>query len=141
MTRRSSSCAARTGSKRECFRIAAKAEGTEVCIGGWEPNVRADQAPNKSDARWFTIQLDEKNAPWAYHKGEPYKAIASLELLATTVAVLLFGPEAALPANGTACACITGHTDSMVSTHAVVRGMSTSFPLCVVAMELAAQFE
>ena len=43
--------------------------------------------------------------------------------------------------HGLASAIVTGHTDSMVSTHAVVRGLSTSYPLCVVAMELAAQLE
>ena len=103
--------------------------------------MRADQKPTKSGARWFSLSLSEATAPWAYCKGEPYKTIAALELLATTVAVLLFGPEATLPTDGTACACVTGHTDSQVSTHAVVRGLSTSFPLCVVAMELAAQLE
>jgi hypothetical protein len=139
--RRSASCAAKAGDKRECFRIDAKAEGSEICIGGWEPNVLADKKPEKGKARWFSLELNESTAPWAYCKGEPYKTIAALELLATTVAVLLFGPDSSLPSGGTACACVTGHTDSQVSTHAVVRGLSTSFPLCVVAMELAAQLE
>ena len=139
--RRSANCSQRTGQHRECFRIDAKAEGREVRVGGWEPNVPADLKPNKQDSRWFSVTLDEVSAPWAYSKGEPYKTIAALELLATTIAVLLFGPEKTLPADGVACACVTGHTDSMVTTHAVVRGLSTSYPLCIVAMELAAQLE
>ena len=36
---------------------------------------------------------------------------------------------------------VTGFTDSMVSTNVITRGLSTSFPLCLVAMELAAQLE
>ena len=36
---------------------------------------------------------------------------------------------------------VTGFTDSLVSSSVVSRGLTTSFPLCVVAMELAAQLE
>ena len=35
----------------------------------------------------------------------------------------------------------SGLTDSQVSSHVVRKGSTTSFPLCVVAMELAAQLE
>ena len=139
--RRSASCVARTGPRSESFRIDAKAEGNSICIRGWEPNVDANQKPSTAKARWFSIELTPETAPWAYCKGEPYKIISALELLASTTAVLVFGPSAALPADGQGIATVTGHTDSMVSTHAVVRGLSTSFPLCVVAMELAAQLE
>jgi len=36
---------------------------------------------------------------------------------------------------------VTGLTDSQVSQNVVVRGLSTSFPFCCVAMELAVQLE
>ena len=36
---------------------------------------------------------------------------------------------------------LSGLTDSQVSSHVVRKGSSTSFPLCVVSMELAAQLE
>ena len=139
--RRSASCVSRTGPRSESFRIDAKAEGDTICIGGWEPNVDANQKPSTSKSRWFSIELTPDTAPWAYCKGEPYKIISALELLASTTAVLVFGASASLPSDGQGIATVSGHTDSMVSTHAVVRGLSTSFPLCVVAMELAAQLE
>ena len=139
--RRSMGCATRTGARRESFRIDAKAEGDSIVIGGWEPNCYFKSRPDLKQVRWFSIKLSRTSAPWAFIKGQPYKVISALELLASTVAVLLFGPETALPMQGLASAIVSGHTDSMVSTHAVVRGLSTSYPLCVVAMELAAQLE
>ena len=36
---------------------------------------------------------------------------------------------------------VTGLTDSLVSASVVTRGLTTTFPLCAVAMELAAQLE
>ena len=36
---------------------------------------------------------------------------------------------------------VTGFTDSLVSASVVSRGLTTTFPLCAVAMELAAQLE
>ena len=139
--RRSTGCASREGPRRESFRIDAKAEGKKIVVGGWEPKCYFKNQPDLKTVRWFSIELTEKTAPWAFVKGEPYKVISALELLATTIAVLLFGPEETLPEDGLANVVVTGFTDSMVSTHAVVRGLSTSFPLCVVAMELAAQLE
>ena len=139
--RRTATCATRKGKKRECFRIDAKAEGDKIVIGGWEPNVYYKEKPDLGTVRWFSVELTRENAPWAFCRGEPYRVVSALELLASTMAILLFGPKIALPSGGTAVAVLTGHTDSMVSTHVVARGMSTSFPLCVVAMEMAAQLE
>ena len=36
---------------------------------------------------------------------------------------------------------ISGLTDSQVSSNVISRGMTTSFPLCIISMELAAQLE
>ena len=82
-----------------------------------------------------------ENAPWAFAKGEPYKVISALELLASTIALMVFGLPEVLPTPGMAKVAVTGDTDSQVSASVVARGASTSFPLCVVAMELAAQLE
>ena len=50
----------------EAFRVDAKAEGEKVVIGGWESLGRSDT----SEARWFSMELSRKSAPWAFAKGE-----------------------------------------------------------------------
>jgi len=59
------------------FRADAKAEGLEVVVGGWE--CIGGTAPGA--ARWFSVGLTRKNAAWAFTRGEPYRAIASLEFM------------------------------------------------------------
>ena len=76
---------------REAFRVDAKAEGECIVIGGWEiPRYKTGER-----GRWFSIRLNRRNAPWAYMKGEPFRNIASLELTAVLVAVVLFGDDLA----------------------------------------------
>ena len=65
--------------------------------------------------------------------GEPYRAIASLELLATLVAVLLFEPGEGSTGS---FSCSAG-TDNMGNSHLTLRWLTTSFPLVAVLMELA----
>ena len=57
------------------------------------------------------------------------------------MALIIFGPDRVLPGPGAALVTIRGDTDSQVSASVVAKGASTSFPLCAVAMELAAQLE
>lgn len=63
----------------ETFRVDVKAEGSTVVI--W------------ANGRWFSVRLTRRNAPWVFVKGELFKVIASLELLATTVVIMVFGPD------------------------------------------------
>ena len=92
-------------------------------------------------SRWFSVRLTEQDAPWAFVGGRPARAISTLELLATTLGLVLLGP-AQLDAPGAAgTAAVTGLTDSQVSAAMVTRGLTTSLPLCTVAMEQAAQLE
>lgn len=62
----------------DCFRVDAKAAGEEIVIGGWE----SYGGRSAREARWFSIRLSRKTVPWACAKGEPFRSIASLELLA-----------------------------------------------------------
>ena len=95
----------------------------------------------REDSAWFAVELNESIAPWAYARGEPYRVISALELLASTIALMVFGPATCLPSPCTAAVSVTGETDSQVATNVVARGATTSFPLCAVAMELASQLE
>ena len=92
-------------------------------------------------SRWFSVRLTEQCAPWAYVKGVPARAISTLELLATTLGLVLLAPPE-LNAPGVAgTVVVTGLTDSQVSAAVVSRGLTTAFPLCAVGMELSAQLE
>ena len=123
------------------MRVDAKAEGMSIAVGGWRPTYNGDGVIDKSISPWFSIKLDAASAPWAFHKGLPYRTISALELLASTVGLVLLGPGAQgnSPCNG--LVQVSGLTDSMVATNVLARGISTSFPLCLVAMEMAVQLE
>ena len=74
----------------DIFRVDAKAAGEEIVIGGWETGV----APDQKKARWFSFHLSRRTAPWAYLRGDPFRNIATLELIGVLVAVMVLAPEA-----------------------------------------------
>ena len=115
------------------FRADAKAEGQEVRIGGWE--CFGGTLPGA--ARWFSIELTRKTAPWAFARGEPYRAIAALELFATLMCIILFGD--AWPAGASGEVKLQGLTDNAGNSFVVTRLMTTKFPLVLVLAEVAAQ--
>ena len=123
------------------FRVDAKAEGMTVAVGGWCPVRDARGQIQKGRSPWFSLRLDERTAPWAFCRGLPARAISALELLASTVALVLLTPAAEKLTGQRGAVAVTGFTDSQVASNVLRRGMTTSFPLCCVAMELAAQLE
>ena len=71
------------------------------------------------------------NAPWLYTSGESYRQIASLELLATLAAVVVFDvPEASKCSFRCSAA-----TDNKGNSHVVSRLLTTKFPLNAFLME------
>ena len=72
----------------DIFRVDAKAAGEDIVIGGWETGA----APDQKRARWFSFRLSRKTAPWAYLRGDPFRNIATLELIGVLVAVMVFLP-------------------------------------------------
>eukprot|EP00438_Fugacium_kawagutii_P008249 Skav226268 [mRNA] locus=scaffold2708:264535:265680:- [translate_table: standard] len=121
---------------RELFRIDAKAEGDCVVIGGWET---IDEAGTMK-ARWFSIRLTRRNAPWVFAKGEPFRNIASLELMAVLMTVIVFGKRwEGLVQKGEIL--LTASTDNLGNTHVLRRFMSCKYPLSIVVMELALQLK
>jgi len=115
------------------FRADAKAEGQTVCLGGWE--CLGDVPPSR--ARWFSVELNKENAPWAFSRGEPFRVIAALELYATLLSVVLFGD--AWPRGSKGVVRLQGITDNLGNAYVMTKMMSTKFPLVVVLAELAAQ--
>ena len=118
------------------FRIDAKAEQDKIEIGGWETCGNTDTR----SARWFSVKLGRKEIPWAYLKGEPFRSIATLELVGVLLAIMLFSKGARWEhCRGTAV--LPGLTDNQAITHVLKKFGSSSFPLSVVVMELACQLD
>jgi hypothetical protein len=115
------------------FRADAKAEGQSVCVGGWECLGNARPA----EARWFSVDLTKANAPWAFSRGEPFRTIASLELYATLLCIVLFGDS--WPCGARGAVRLQGVTDNLGNTFVLTKLMSSKFPLVVVLAELSAQ--
>ena len=120
----------------DIFRVDAKAAGEEIVIGGWETWEQRPQA----QARWFSFHLNRKNAPWAYLRGDPFRAIASLELIGVLAAVMVFAPGAKW-ASGEARVSLTALTDNLGNTHVLRKFGSSRYPLSIIAMELASQLD
>ena len=78
---RSMPCSDKARQLGEVYRMDAKAEGQTVVIGGW----KSEGGCKTKDAAWFSLELTRKTAPWAFERGEPYRTIASLELMGTLV--------------------------------------------------------
>ena len=119
----------------ELFRSDAKAEGQHVAIGGWELN----GSYNPSQSRWFSLELTRDDVPWAYLRGDPFRSIAALELLAVLVCVVLFRPAAEHLSGGVAS--LTASGDNQSNRYTLDRFATTKFPLSIVLMELAEQLE
>ena len=85
------------------------------------------------------MELDRYTAPWTFTRGAPFKSTSALELLASTVGLMLFAPEGTANWEGRFVASC--FTDSQVASKVMDQFMSTNYPLCIVAVELSAQLE
>ena len=68
----------------------ARAQGELTVVGGWEC---INGTPPPSSARWFSIHLTWKNAPWAFSRGDPYRVIGALNMFASLLCIMLFADE------------------------------------------------
>ena len=119
----------------ELFRVDAKAEGDDLAvIGGWAVGGGQD----RGRAAWFSHRIRAAEYPWVFEKGRPFKVIAALELLAVLYGILLLVPDGDF-GGATGLIPITAGTDNQGNQHLVRKMLTTKYPLCLVAMELAAQ--
>ena len=107
----------------------AKAEAGRAWIGGFLELVDGCQGP------WFSLEVVDSWAPWAFAKGDPGKVIAALELLATLVGVRLWVPDG--DAKKTSRVAIRGYTDNQSNESLLRKAMTTKFPSTLILMELA----
>eukprot|EP00435_Cladocopium_sp_Y103_P022415 s1608_g5.t1 len=107
----------------------AKATDEAAWIGGFKQD---------SDGRiveWFSEEVSASWAPWLNIRKDPKRIIASLELLASLVAVKLWMPPS--DRRSEAVCWLRGKTDNQSNTYALSKWMSTKFPLTVFIMELS----
>jgi hypothetical protein len=116
------------------FKADAKAEGDTVIVGGYED----DGSENLSCCRWFSVRLTRENAEWAFVKeGEAFRVIASLELFASLLCLMLFvAPNAG---RSKASLCFYGVSDNQGNTALINKASTGRFPLYLILMELTEQ--
>jgi hypothetical protein len=132
----------RVGTSIERFRSDAKAEGDLVTIGGYQSHDSAGRPIPHSEAKWFYLVLTKSTAPWAFCKGEPFRTIASLELLGSLIAImLLLDPNESQEDDLFGTLSVGGLTDNSGNRFAVARMMSTKWPLSAFVSEMAVQLE
>ena len=132
-----SGCREESKDMGELFRLDAKAEGQEVAIGGW---LCADGRATR-DAPWFSVKLTRQNAAWAFARGEPFRTIASLELLGALVGVMVLLPMSLFdrgPEN-TGLVTFGCATDNQGNSFLMDRLLTTKYPLGVILVELCHQ--
>ena len=83
--------------------------------------------------------MTRAEVPWAFARGDPFRAIGALELLASLVCVMVFKPSFTTMRG--ARISVTAATDNLGNGFLVDRLMTTKFPLYIVLMEVAAQLE
>ncbi|OLP77936.1 hypothetical protein AK812_SmicGene41941 [Symbiodinium microadriaticum] len=106
----------------------AKAEAGRAWIGGFLELVDGCQGP------WFSLEVVDSWAPWAFAKGDPGKVIAALELLATLVGVRLWVPDG--DAKKTSRVAIRGYTDNQSNESLLKKAMTTKRDLNQLADDL-----
>ena len=92
-----------------------------------------------AEAKWFSVALTRATAPWAFARGEPFRTIASLELLGTLVGLMTLMPETEKRGETSASLTLTSGTDNQGNSYLLDRMMTTKYPLVVILMELAHQ--
>ena len=110
------------------FRADAQASEASVGVGAWRCDKKVLEAP------WIAAEITPLNAPWAFSCGASFRAIASLELFASLLAVkFLYADDAADAAE----IVLAGETDNRGNSFIVQRLACTKFPLVCILMELA----
>jgi hypothetical protein len=134
--RRTTSCKHAPESLGEVFRTDAKGEEDYIVIGGYESRPGLPL----SEARWFSLRVEKREAEWLFEKGHSSRTISSSELLATLVAVHLFiepsTPGVVKTADQISTA-IEGVTDNQGNSFVIKKLLSTKMPLMAVVMQLA----
>ena len=103
------SCASPEGGKEELFRTDSKGAVDYVVLGGWQ----CMGGKRTEDAPWFSLRLSVKEVPWLFKEGKGSSwSSTSSELLASTVAMLIFPLGGLESSRAAAEVIIRGGTDN-----------------------------
>ena len=91
-----------------------------------------------ADAPWVFLRLSEKEVPWLFKegKGSSWSSTTS-ELLASTVAMLIFPLGGLKSSRSAAEVIICGGTDNSANEALSAKRTSTKMPLMLILMQLA----
>ena len=113
-----------------------------MVVGGYQTRNGYGQEIPHDAARWFKLHLDRESASWAYAKGEPFKTIASLELLGTLMGVMLLLEADEDQEMRSGCSVsVGGVTDNRGNRFAIAKLLTTKWPLAAFVAETAVQLE
>ncbi|CAK0885329.1 unnamed protein product, partial [Prorocentrum cordatum] len=121
--------------RSEISRIDATADGDFIVLGGWATG----PSPDPGKARWFSHVLGKEDIPWAHERGDPFRVVASLELMAAVYGVVFLLDPAQAMAGGRGRISFSAGTDSQGNSGLVRKWLTTMWPLCAVAMELGSR--
>ena len=115
---------------RQAFRTDAKCEDGLIVLGGWELGQHMDP----KQARWFSIELREPDAPWLFETSRVQSRSTVAELLASYAALQIFGyfKEKHQPQQ----IVVEAGTDNQATEHISIKGSSSKFPLAYVQAQL-----
>ena len=124
---------------KEAFRVDAKAEGEDrrsYCGGG----LGGFRELSRWEGKMVFHRIESKERATGVHKGEPFRNISSLELVAVLVAVILFGDK--IEGKSTKKILnMTASTDNLGNTYVLKHLMSCKYPLSIVVTEVALQLK
>ena len=118
-------------------RVDAQASHGRVGVGGWCPVLNSASVPDTMLSRWFSLEKTKEHFPWVFSKSDkPSRVIATLEALATLLALKLFYGDK-LDSNIRKIRLQPTWTDNRGNGSALNKLMSTRYPVNALLMELA----
>ena len=121
---------------QQAFRTDAKCEKGRIVLGGWSLMKGLDP----KQAEWFALELRPSDCPWLFGAdGESKQHSTSAELLASYVAVIVFGHLREEPNQVTFRVILDAGTDNKSAPQAQKKGHSTKWPLFGVLMQMVSE--
>ena len=129
---RHSKCAATLVQKERAPRVDAQASDERTGVGVWEGQ---DGRPDPSCSHWFSEEIRQEDFPWVFKRdGKAARVIATLEALATLLAIRAFFPNAQ-EAERTKLVVIPSFADNRRNGALLNKLMSSKYPLSTLLVE------
>ena len=113
-------------SPTDIFRVDAKAAGEEIVIGGWDLGT----AHRCLGLVGFPSSSTVGTPHGRTCRGDPFRSIATLELIGVLAAVMVLAPDASW-AKGDSTVTLSALTDNLGNTHVLKKFASSRYPLSI----------